>query len=121
MEAPSIQRHFLPGGAKGKRETRRDAVWLDAVAGFLAGVADVRWEIEAGRRLEAVALRRALYPVQHPIDHHAGDADVEQDRERTSRDAAVLVEFRFKARDTVITASGSTAMAGAVRVNQIVK
>ena len=50
--------------------------------------------VDKGRRLECSA--REIEPVEHPIDDHAGDRDVEPERKRPAGDALMSLKASFE-------------------------
>ena len=76
-----------------------------------------RNDVEGG---ESVDRYRELEVVQHHVDHHAGDADVEPDRQRPARDLAVLVVAASPRRSVMIASTGTVA-ASTVWVTRMVR
>ena len=44
---------------------------------------------------QGLRARPRLEPIQHPINHHSGDGDVEPQRQRAASDAGVALEISF--------------------------
>ena len=72
--------------------------------------------VTARRKRNLAALRNM---VEHYVDHHAGDPDVEPDRQRPARDLAVLVVPPARPRRSVIIASTGTVAARIVCVSRM--